>query len=882
MAIVARGAAVSLLALTPTYRFGSFELQPDQRPLLVDGRTAALGPRAFDVLVALVERAGQLVSKNQLLDLVWPGVVVEENNLQVQVSTLRKVLGPQAIATIPGRGYRLALALDDLHSGVTATTLAPTTTVEPVAGVIPEEPVTASLLRWRVSTNLPLHLPPLFGRENDLSLVQALVREHRLVTLVGAAGIGKTRLAQAVAHQLHDYFSDGVWIVELAPVSDPSLAIVSVAQTLNVRVGGNLAPQDALVEALRDQTLLLVLDNCEHLLEPVAALADALLRSAPGVSLLATSQEPMKLVKEHQFRVGTLGVPADAGAADAADFGAVALFVDRARAVNPRFALTHENMAAVIDICRRLDGIALAIELAAARVPLLGVNGLREKLSECFPLLTAGSRFALRRHQTLHAALDWSHGLLSSPEQMVFRRLGVFVGGFTLEAAQGLAADDAGTDEWSVLDHLGALVDKSLVAVDTGEPPRYRMLETTRAYALERLAEADETNAMVKRHAEVTRRLFERAEEDRFGEQGLLSMDGFIQRLRPELDNLRAALAWSMGDGGDSATALGLAVASAEALSILGLAPEGLRALLTLRHRVEESTDPDLAARYWHALGYLGRDGRIEHQMAIDAIAKAERIYRRGNSPRRLYHTLQRRAWVLADGGQISEVQALLDESLRLEDPGWPGWLRSERLNVQARLCGIAGRHADALALYAEWQALLPESGEELSRFNSMVNQCNALNCLRQHAKAVGVARAIIHRCKEQRLESSHTGFALMQLIAALTALGLLDEAREALREAVPQWRRDGLVLRFCEHIAFLAASLGRHAEAAQLAGAADAYLRHRGIARVPNLERSRAELLKLLAEAQISREHIERWRQEGTQLDAEAVAGLLLDISAA
>ncbi len=860
-------------------RFGAARLDVERRQLLIDGQSAKLGARAFDVLLALVERRDRTVSKNELFELVWPGVVVEENNLQVHISTLRKLLGPQAISTIPGRGYRFTLSLDGPHSGPTATPSTPAVAAESIAARASVKQTAALQVRARMRTNLPLHLPPLLGREDDLRRVKALVREHPLVTLVGAGGIGKTRLALAVAHDLSELYSDGVWIVELAPVSDLSLALVAVAQTLNVNLAGNLSPQDVLTEALRDQTLLLMLDNCEHLIEPVASLADALLRSAPGVSLLTTSQEPLKLAKEHQYRLGTLAVPTDNDDADAAaSYGAIALFVDRAQASDPRFALTPENSPAVIDICRHLDGIALAIELAAARVTLLGVKGVRDKLSERFRLLSAGSRLALRRHQTLHAALEWSHSLLSVPEQTVFRRLGVFAGGFTLQAAQELATDDQVLDEWSVLDHLGALVDKSLVVAEAGETPRYQLLETTRAYALEQLARAGETQTIVKRHALVVRGIFERAEAERFGEQGSLSMDAFLQRLRPELDNLRAALGWAMDEDGDAATAIGLAAASAEALSTLGLAPEGLRPLVTLQQRVDDSTAPLVAARFWHVLGYLGRDGRVARQAVLDAYAKAERIYRECNSPRRLYRTLLQRAWALALGNRVAKAEQLLPEIRGLEEPVWPGWLLGFRLNLQSLLFHLLGQHADALAMHREWQSLLPDTGEERSRFVSMVGQCNALNCMGQFAKAATLARSVIERCRLHRLESNSMGFALGQLIAALTALDLLDEARAALREAVPHWRRDGVVLLFCEHSALLVAKLGRHTDAARLAGAKDAWHQRAGVTPQPNDTRSRADLVRWFAESHISGEDIERWMLEGSRFGVDEVLALLTE----
>src|SRR5258706_6331728 len=470
MAIAGRSAAASFLDVTAAYRFGSLELQPDQRRLLVNGRSVALGPRAFDVLMALAERAGQLVTKNELLDLVWAGLVVEENNLQVQISALRKLLGPQAIATIPGRGYRWTLAADDASAQAAKSESA---LPAPSAGnaLVPE---------------VRAELPALYGRSEDVAAVRDLIRHHALVTVVGSAGIGKTRLAQAVAHELQDAFAGGVRLVELAPLADSDLVGATVARALGIAVGDPHTALDLTVQALASQRLLLVLDNCEHLLEAVDRVVAALRKGAPRVHVLATSQELLRHPDEHVYRLGALALPVEVTAARAREAGAIELFAARVQALEPRFMVSDANVAAVVDICRRLDGIPLAIELAAARVPLLGVDGVRERLDERFRLLTAGSRLALRRHQTLRAALEWSYGLLSEPEQRIFDGLGVFAGGFSLESAQRLGTD-AEIDEWAVLDHLGALIDKSLVIADGGSA-RYRMLETTRAFALERLA----------------------------------------------------------------------------------------------------------------------------------------------------------------------------------------------------------------------------------------------------------------------------------------------------------------------------------------------------------------------------------------------------------
>src|SRR5438552_6309675 len=309
---------------------------------------------------------------------------------------------------------------------------------------------------------------------------------------------------------------------------------------MGVRLAGDRPATDGLRSQLAGQRALLVIENCEHLADAVAALVDSVTAGAPRISILATSQETLRAADEHVYRLGPLAVPASADAQIGAPSGAVELFVARAQAVQPRFALTAANLPAVIEICRRLDGIPLAIELAAARLPLLGVEGLRARLHDRFNLLTGGARVVLRRHQTLRATLEWSHALLTPDEQTIFRRLGVFAGGFTLESAQHVACDER-IDPWTVLDHLGDLVDKSLVLAEGDPIPRYRMLETTRAYALERLVEAGEMQATLRRHAHAMLALLEPFEEY---ESRWQASAGIVPAAKAELDNLRAALDW--------------------------------------------------------------------------------------------------------------------------------------------------------------------------------------------------------------------------------------------------------------------------------------------------------------------------------------------------
>ena len=421
---------------TEVYFFSPYQLLPSQRQLLCADAPVKLGSRAFDVLLALVERHDHTVSKNELMDLVWPKVVVEENNLEVQIVTLRKLLGYAAIATVPGRGYRFTLPVEQKG------------TVGVQAGDRHSSP-----LAKHVQSNLPAGISILFGRDQDLQHLLSLLGSHRLVTVAGPAGIGKTRLAQAVAEVSAKSIGDGVWWVDLAPMNDPALIPNALAVALGLSLDGASDVLNALLAVLGDKSPLVLLDNAEHLLDGVASFVLRMQREAPGVRFLVTSQEPLRIDDEHVFRPEPLSLPTGDDPERIAASGAVALFVARAQAADRRFELCAENQMVVAEICRRLDGIPLAIELAAARVSLLGIEGLREKLDQRFHVLTGGRRTSLRRHQTLRAALEWSHQLLAATEQVVFRRLSVFAGGFTLEAAQQVAEDEQGIEP---LGSLGA------------------------------------------------------------------------------------------------------------------------------------------------------------------------------------------------------------------------------------------------------------------------------------------------------------------------------------------------------------------------------------------------------------------------------------------
>ncbi|HTM00986.1 MAG TPA: protein kinase, partial [Candidatus Omnitrophota bacterium] len=395
----------------------------------------------------------------------------------------------------------------------------------------------------RGPNNLPAALTAFIGRKRETAELKRLLGQARLITLSGPGGCGKTRLAVQVATDLLTELPDGAWIVELAPLADPALVPHHVATALGVREESGRPVAETLAEAIAGKRMLLLLDNCEHLVGACAALASALLQAAPDVRVLATSQEPLGVPGEVTWRIPTLGVPDLAAGARSREaigrYEAVRLFLDRAAGVQPTFALTDQNAVAVANICRRVDGIPLAIELAAARVKVLAPEQILARLEDRFKLLTGGSRTALPKQQTLRAAVDWSYDLLTPAEKTLLNRLSVFAGGFTLEAAEAVCSDDA-LDTLDLLDTLTHLVDRSLVVPEeAGEGEvRYRLLETIREYGREKLEAAEQRTAFRVRHAEHFLALAEQAEPELTGP----GQAAWLHRLSREHDNLRAAL----------------------------------------------------------------------------------------------------------------------------------------------------------------------------------------------------------------------------------------------------------------------------------------------------------------------------------------------------
>lgn len=733
------------------YLFGRVALRPAQRQLLIDGQPAVLGARAFDLLLALVENRDRLVSKNELLDLVWPGLVVEENNLQVHVSALRKLLGPQAIATIPGRGYRFTLATDEAPA--------------PSPTAMPPTKARAAVLERAL---------PLLGREAELTAVLDLLDRHPLVTLVGAGGIGKTTLARSAAKARSEAWPDGTAWVELASLTDPRLIAGAVAQALALQLAPGGDALTALVTALKPMQLLLVIDNAEHLLDDLAVMVQALLQGTPGVHLLVTSQVPLRLQGEHVLRLDALAVPeAGSNALGAAQHGAVALFAERARAADRRFALTDHNVRDVIEICQRLDGLPLALELAAARVPLLGVRGVAERLDDRFKLLAGGSRSAPSRHQTLQAALEWSLALLPEAERRVFQQLGVFTGGFTLSLASAvLTSPDL--DEWALIDALATLTEHSLLSASTSDPPRYALSETARAYALAQLQSGTEHDSLRTRHGAALRHFFEASPSDWLQ----MSDTDWLACYEPELDNLRAALGWAHAQG-DAHTVVALVGSAAPLWHHLSLHGEARQWHDLSESMLDASTPKPLAAQWWRAAQWAWSE--VAPERARAAAEQAHRLYRELGDVHGLYAELAGLAGMWSEPN--AQARAALEEALALEKPDWPARERAWGQRARADVARAEGRLSDSREAREAELVLRMAAGDERGRLRAMSHLADLALALGEVDEAVQRGRALVALLRAQRSPSTLC-VALWNLIHALRAKGDAEGAEALMPEA--------------------------------------------------------------------------------------------------
>jgi predicted ATPase/DNA-binding winged helix-turn-helix (wHTH) protein len=798
------------------YRFGHCTLEHVERRLLIDGRPARLGSRAFDVLLALIEHRHSPLSKQALIDRVWPDRVVAENNLEVQVWALRKLLGANAIVTVPGRGYRFAIPLEP---AVTVPTAAAQTAAAPPRAFAPHE------------------RPRLIGREGELRDLRHAIDEHRVVTVAGIGGIGKSLLAQHLLAVERDRRPHGGAWVDLAPLSDPGLVTPTVAAALDVPLAGSDLRR-ALAAVAAPLQMLVVIDNAEHLAAEVAAVVQALLDAAPGLQFVVTSQVPLKLAAERVLRLGPLAAPhAALPPAEALHYAAVALFVERVRAVQWGFELTDDNVDAVCSLCRRLDGSALAIELAAARVPLLGVAGLERGLDARLDMLTKGRRDAPARQHTLRAALAWTHALLGADEQRLFRRLSVFAGGFSLELAQQVVCD-VSLDSPRLLGALDALVDFSLVAVDAADPPRYRLLESPLALARERLDASGEAPALRARHAQAVTQRFLAVAADSAGDR--LPPAWAKERLAPDLDNGRAAMAWALHN--DATMAIAFVDALTAAMGRLR-AVEGRRLWPATEALLDPGMPDSLRLRWTIGASLFHFTERRNAEACVHA-RRAIVLARQLRDDLALARALSIIA-AADDTLGADERRAAKDEMLALETPLTP--LRTRINNAQAEFvhatrvgdldaCESAGRR---------WLELTREPGWDYERGVALNNMADLALARDQPQLAAQLGRELEGQLRESRHVRSLT-VARTNLATALLACGDLAGARAMAELAwpmAPAWRLQPYL---GVSLALLATLEGRPRAGAALHGFALARLAEAGLKVEINEDRAlrRTEML--------------------------------------
>jgi len=553
--------------------FGPFRLLSSERLLLKDGQPVQLGSRALDILIALIERPGEVVAQRELFKRVWPDLVVEEGTLRVHIAALRKALsddksGMRYVTNVPGRGYCF---------------VAPVQWSQPAASVPAAETADAARLQ-----RLPSRLSRMFGRAETVATLSALLRSKRFVSIVGPGGMGKTSVAVAVGHAMAGEFENAVCFVDLGLLTDPGHVAGMVASALGCTAPAQ-NPLSGLTAFLAGRRILIILDSCEHVIEVVAALAERIVETAPQVHLLTTSREALRAGGETVHLLQPLAIPSEAGvtAREALVAPAIQLFMERAAAGGFSRPLTDTEAPIVVSICRRLDGIALAIELAASRVAVYGIEGTAQLLNNRFRLVWRGRRNALPRHQTLQAMLDWSYNLLSDVEKSVLRRLSVFIGAFTLAGAAAVAKDGDPADDGQRIDAAAAvdsLVAKSLICCADSSGGWYRLYDTARTYAHAKLADMGEADACVARHARFHADLLRLhpTPGSIFGQRN-------VSPYAPHLGNLRAALEWSFSEQGDPAIGTALAAGVAPLFLDLGLLGE-------CRHWVKQglgALDPD-------------------------------------------------------------------------------------------------------------------------------------------------------------------------------------------------------------------------------------------------------------------------------------------------
>ncbi len=720
--------------------------------------------------------------------------------------------------------------------------------------------------------NLPLQLKSFVGRQREIAEIAALIDKHRLVTLVGPGGVGKTRTSLQVAANLLDVSGDGVWFIELAPLSSGEYVPTTIADAVGLTLPAEGDPLSNLANALKGKKALLVFDNCEHIVEAAARVIGTILRVCPNVKILASSRQSLDIDGEDVYRMPSLEMPREGDdrlrPAEAMESAAVALFVDRARAVDNRFALTDDNAPIVADICRRLDGIPLAIELAAARAQVLSPKQLRERLNERFRLLTGGSRDALPRQQTLRAAIDWSHDLLDEAERALFRRLGIFVNGFTLEGA--VAA--GGGEEADVLDLLASLVSKSLVLAEPDrDSQRYRFLESTRVYALEKLAGANERELVAGLHLRYLRDRFAVLWERREQTGGQTDLAAAVQT---ELEDVRSAL--------DGAPERSDTVAGGELLSnvdvawaALGLYAEGI-ARIERYLTALPGDESQLLAQLSAALSFLMAEAG-QKMRAVEAARVAVERARASGDAAILARALVYRSRLATKVGSFEEAAEALAEA---ETMGMSPYRRLVLLEARAALAFFSGDREASVPVFERLRKAYRSLGNPRLEIVSAMNLAEVEFALGRTQRAIAIVNEIIPVARSSG-DPGMVTYALYNLAGYLIAADDLNGAVAAARETIeirlkrePDHPEIPVVL---EHLALVIMLRGDAARAAVLEGYVDAAFERVDFEREVTEAMTHDRLMALLDESLAADERA-RLMADGAALALEAAVALALD----
>ena len=717
--------------------------------------------------------------------------------------------------------------------------------------------------------NLPIQRTTFIGRDQDVAAVKELVSRHRLLTLVGSGGVGKTRVAMQVAADLLDHYPDGVWFADFAPITDPELVSSVIAQVLGISQQEGKRVDESIPPWLKRKKLLLILDNCEHVLEPVAAIAAAIIGTAPDVRIVNTSRQVLDISGEEVFRVPSLDVPhsiADLTPAAVAQFGAVALFVDRARSVDKSFTLTDDTAPIVADICRRLDGIPLAIELAAARVKVLSIPNLAQRLNERFRILTGGGRDVLPRQKTLSALIDWSYDLLTPQEQTLFIRVAIFGGGFGLDAATKVCAGE-GLDEIDVLDLLSSLTDKSLVVADTGgEQERYHLLESTRAYALEKIEATGERDRLARSHADYFRNRAQAADES----YGMGSTLAWFADVELELDNYRAALEWTLTRGNDPAVGGAIAGALQSLWHRGGLLSEGRYWMGLALERLDEKEHPRISARLLRALGTLS-----SAKASCEASQRAIELYQSAGDDLGGARARVTLGFGLFQMGLVDEASRESARALTtLRERGNKGDV-AMCLIVQANAVSTQGNIALGRDLYNQGLAVRKSCGDDLGSAIVLGNLAELVFADGHPDEALRLVREALEFHSRRGVDTFNLAMYTSNSAAYRIALGDLEGACISVLDALKYARQSQdkyMIAVVLQHTALVMALREYFPNAARLCGYADAQLKELGVGREPTEKWGHDKLMAILRE-KLNETEIEKLEAEGAAwLEEQAV----------